>query len=254
MSRKRKCSLLHKEGLPCKLFKTDKGYGHTTYKPQSITALFQGNLAFQTRCFDCEEYTRRTEPFLHVSVPVTSQGLPGFPYEHSLNTNNCSAAAVSLSWCLSKLMAQERLTLTNKYWCDCCGHLVEAERSILFSKLPPLFIIHLNRFSVKDWGRTVAKVSGNVAVPLSLCLSSWTTQDCKDRNLSYTLQAVILHTGISCHSGHYTTMVQTAEHWLLCDDENVTVLSDTSVLELLSPLSMSSVSPYILFYSRLLNK
>ena len=239
--------------------KTNNGMTCTEYvrhiaqpcQPQCVAALFQGKLALVTRCFDCEACTNTTEPFLHVSVPVTSQGLPGFPSDHSQTSSSSSAAAVSLSWCLSRLMSQERLAQNNKYWCNCCGHLVEAERKTVFSELPSVFTVHLNRFSMHEWGRTVGKVTGNVAIPLSLSLSPWTTPNCAYRNTVYCLQTVVLHTGTSCHSGHYTAMVWAAEQWLLCDDENVTVLPETTALELLSPLSVSSASPYILFYSRL---
>lgn len=236
----------------CKNIPQDSA-GYSMSQTPSVAALFQGKLAFVTRCFDCDNCTRRTEPFLHVSVPVTHPGLPGFPSvpEHSECSDNSSAAPVSLSWCLSKLMCQERLAWSNKFWCDSCRHLVEAERSILFSSLPEIMTVHLNRFSIQDWGRAVCKVAGSVAVPLSLCLSAWSTRDCASRNSMYYLQAVVLHSGASCLSGHYTTVVRAAERWLLCDDETVHQLHDTAISKLLSPFSSSSASPYILFYHRL---
>ena len=212
-----------------------------------LSALFEGKLVFQTRCFDCDHHTGRTEPFLHVTVPVTSQELPGFPPAPPQHTCSSSAATVSLSWCLSRFMRQEHLTGDNKFWCENCRHLVEAERSILFSDLPTILTLHLNRFSVQKWG-TVSKVANSVAVPLSLCFRPWSTQDCPTRHSVYRLHAVVLHSGSSCHSGHYTTLVQTGEGWLHCDDETVTVISDTAVQELMSPIPVSA-SPYILFYS-----
>lgn len=226
-----------------------------TSSPQTscVSTLFQGQLAFLTRCFDCEKYTQTTEPFLHISIPVVSHRLPGFPTvagHCEAHGDSSSVAPVSLSWCLSSFMARERLAWSNKFWCNCCGHLVEAERSILFSVLPKIFTVHINRFSIQD--RAVSKVSGSVAVPLSLRLTSWTTQECTSRNSVYCLKAVVLHSGTSCNSGHYTAIVQSAaRQWLHCDDETVTAVSDTAVEELLSPLTTSSVSPYILFYCRL---
>ena len=239
--------------------KTDKGESHcssisdtSAYCTPSVTALFQGRLTFLTRCFDCDKCTRRTEPFLHVSVPVTCPGLPGFP---SVPGSSCyrtssSAAPISLSWCLSQFMSRERLAWTNKFWCDYCGHLVEAERSTHFSALPRIFTVHLNRFSVQDWGRAVSKVAGSVAVPLSLNLMPWSSRDCAARDCVYYLQAVVLHSGASCHGGHYTAIVCVAGQWLHCDDETVQQLPDTTIQELLSPLPKSATSPYILFYCR----
>ena len=219
-------------------------------EPLAVTALFQGKLAFLTRCFDCDHFTRRTDPFLHVTVPVTSQGLPGFPstsFPHL--SSGSSAAPVSLSWCLSKFMSQERLAGDNKFWCEKCRHLVEAERSIFFSDLPSILTVHLNRFSVRQWGEAVSKVANSVAIPMTLCLRPWSTQECLARDSVYQLHAAVLHTGASCHSGHYTALIREAEQWLLCDDDSVTFISDTAVQELMSPLSMTLASPYILFYS-----
>ena len=187
---------------------------------------------------------------MHVSVPVTCSGLPGFLGSSDCSTGS-STAPVSLSWCLSQFMCRERLTWSNKFWCDYCGHLVEAERSTIFSALPQIFTVHLNRFSVRDWGRSVGKVAGNVAIPLTLNLMPWSSKDCAPRSSVYYLQAVVLHSGASCHSGHYTAVVWVSGQWLLCDDETVQQLSDTAMRELLSPLPTSAASPYILFYCRL---
>lgn len=261
--RKRKGSTPLNEDQPIKLFRTSQGCKaskeckNSSYDCQipSVAALFQGRLSFQTRCFDCDKCTIRTEPFLHVSVPVTSPGVPGFPSSPELS--ECStkslAAPVSLSWGLSRFMSHERLTWSNKFWCDYCGHLVEAERSILFSNLPKIFTVHLNRFSLQDWGRAIGKVAGSVAIPMSLCFSPWSTYDCTSRNSMYYLRAAVLHSGASCHSGHYTAVVQAQEtQWLHCDDETVQQLSESTVQELLSPLPTKSASdPYILFYCRL---
>ena len=215
----------------------------------SVTALFEGKLAFQTQCFDCDHLTRRTEPFIHVTVPVTCQGLPGFPppAQNQCYTNS-AASAVSISWCLSRLLSRERLTEENKFWCENCQHLVEAERSTLFASLPNVLTLHLNRFSVQEWGRSVHKVSGSVAVPMSLCLKLWSTRDCVASDSVYLLQAIVLHTGVSCNSGHYTAIVRQGRQWLHCDDETVTVMSEAAVLELLLPFPLSSATPYILFY------
>ena len=218
-------------------------------KLSAVADLFQGKLALQTRCFNCDHCTNRTEPFLHVTVPVTSQGLPGFPCTSPQPVCNSSAASVSLSWCLSKFMSQERLAGDNKFWCERCNHLVEAERSIVFSDLPSILTVHLNRFSVQHWGKAVSKVANSVAIPMTLSLKPWSTKECVARDSMYQLHAAVLHTGASCHSGHYTALVQAAGQWLHYDDESVTSISAGAVQQLMLPLPVSLASPYILFYS-----
>ena len=110
--------------------------------------------------------------------------------------------------------------------------------------------VHLNRISMQGWGAAVGKVKGSVAVPLSLCLAPWSTQDCPSRGTVYWLQAVVLHSGASCHSGHYTAAVRAGDQWMHCNDENVHLLPDSALRDLLSPLPTSAASPYILFYCR----
>ena len=240
------------EGMPSdipKASETTRGKYLVTPEPSAITALFQGKLVFQTRCFDCDHFTRRTDPFLHVTLPVTSHGLPGFPSTSPQPNCSSSAATVSLSWCLSKFMSQERLAGDNKFWCEKCMHLVEAERSIFFSELPSILTVHLNRFSVQQWGKAVGKVANSVAVPMTLCLRPWSSKHCLASGSVYQLHAVVLHTGSSCHSGHYTALIRDAEQWLHCDDDIVTVVSHAAMQELVSPLPMTLASPYILFYS-----
>ena len=242
-----------------------------------ITDSFQGQLAYQTRCYECDSYTRRTEPFLDVSVPVTSTAniLPGFPCEPSPRKTPTksffSATDVgpySLSWALSQFALREKLRGENKYFCNECGHFVEAERSVLFSHLSSVMTIHLNRFSTQLWGLssavTVSKVGGNLAIPLSLSFKPWCTNDCSGKDRIYQLFAVVFHSGSTCSSGHYTACVrgkecrQLAPHdakerfdgngWIYFDDDQLDYISQSELLEMMSPLSNSASTVYILFY------
>ena len=243
-----------------------------------ITDNFQGQLAYQTRCYECDSYTRRTEPFLDVSVPVASTAniLPGFPCEPSpkkASTRSFFSATdvgpFSLSWALSQFALREKLRGQNKYFCDECGHFVEAERSILFSRLSSVMTIHLNRFSTQLWGLsssvTVSKVGGNLAIPLSLSFKPWCTNDCSGKDTIYHLFAVVFHSGSSCSSGHYTACVRAEEcrqiapqdakerfngnRWIYFDDDQLDYISKSELLEMMSPLSISASTVYILFYT-----
>lgn len=243
-----------------------------------ITDNFQGQLAYQMRCYECDSYTRRTEPFLDVSVPVTSTAniLPGFPCEPSPRKTPTksffSATDVgpySLSWALSQFALREKLRGQNKYFCDECGHFVEAERSVLFSHLSSVMTIHLNRFSTQLWGLsssvTVSKVGGNLAIPLSLSFEPWCTNDCSGKDTIYQLFAVVFHSGSSCSSGHYTACVRGKEcrqvapqdakerfdgnRWIYFDDDQLDYISQSELLEMMSPLSVSASTVYILFYT-----
>ena len=245
-----------------------------------ITDRFQGEVAYQMRCYECDGCTRRTEPFLDVSVPVTSSAdiLPGFPCEvspvkPSVRSSLLSGMDVgphSLSWALSQFALREKLRGENKYFCDECGHFVEAERSVLFSRLSSVMTIHLNRFTTQVWGVTsttvsVNKVGGNLAIPLSLSFRPWCTEDCRGRDTVYHLFAVVFHSGSSCSSGHYTACVRGKEcgqlapkevrgrfednGWIYFDDDQIDFVSQSELLDMMSPLSNNASTVYILFYT-----
>lgn len=246
-----------------------------------IKATFEGELVSQTRCYECDSWTRRTEPFLDVSIAVSSHSLPGFPgggstplkasSNETFHRGDTVVGPYSLSWALSQFCLREKLRGDNKYCCERCGHLVEAERSVMFGRLPVVMTFHLNRFSTHCMsglypGLSVNKIGGNIAIPLTLRFSTWCTQDCSRRDQMYQLFAVIFHTGSSCSSGHYTVCVRGREcvtvslpavvvnsinkdtNWVEFDDEVVELMTQQELMDKLSPLTPSSTA-YILFYT-----
>ena len=247
-----------------------------------IKKMFQGELVSQTRCYECENFTRRTEPFFDISLPVSSHGLPGFladytPVKTKEGTPGCQmlnrndqVRPVSLPWALSQFCLREKLDGENKYSCENCKHLVEAEKTVLFGHLPQIMTLHLNRFMAQAGSGllsnvSVTKIAGNIAVPLALSFSTWCTEDCEERNTMYHLFAVVFHAGSSCSSGHYTACVRGREclgvvpppttswikddnDWVYFDDELVELITQLELRDLLSPLT--SLTAYILFYTK----
>ncbi len=267
-----------------------------THEPNFIARSFQGELVSQLHCYDCDSLTKRPELFFDVSIPVLSQSLPGFPEggtplkmksdssggRGSLDGSSGGAfvGPFSLSWALSQFCYREKLFGDNKYKCENCNHLVEAEKTLLFSCLPRIMTIHLNRFTthVSSYGvmsggaMSVTKIGGNLAVPMSLCLSAWCTHGCANRNAMYHLFAVVFHSGGSCSGGHYTACIRGSMckrlervsepgegvagtdrnedgSWFYFDDDYVEEVSLEEVLDLLSPLSPAAQTAYILFYT-----
>lgn len=229
-----------------------------------VTELFEGTLTSQMCCLECEEKSSREETFLDISVPVTTTA----EQQDALEEHKC--APVSLSWSISQYASSERLCGRDKYWCDRCHHFTEGRRTVYFSKLPKIMTIHLNRFSHK-WHHSqfsIGKTAGNIAIPLNLSFSQWCLPSYSSTSMAqlmYELYAVVLHTGSSCTSGHYTTIVKTTysssssslppshtQTWTLFNDEQTTRLSQKSFDKMISPLSSSSSSsPYILFYTQM---
>lgn len=217
-----------------------------------INDLFEGRLRLETKCLNCEESSTVSDNFFNISVPVLSC--------HS--TKRCGP--VSLYKAITVATTLEGLTHENKYWCNMCRHLTEGQRCTVITRLPSVMIIHLNRFTTSTITSVssvmIHKIQGNIAIPTTLCFKQWTNQSCKDKDSLYKLQGVILHTGASCGSGHYTAIVDVGGkmrnkdnwEWVWFDDEKVTCLSHDQLLQMISPLSNSESTPYILFYEKCL--
>lgn len=98
--------------------------------PTAVDELFGGLLSITTRCMVCESCSVRQEPFMDLSLPVNSDGGRG------------------LVWSLRAFAARsERLHGSNKYHCETCHTLTEADRSIRIQALPKILTLHLNRNS-----------------------------------------------------------------------------------------------------------
>lgn len=112
-----------------------------------IHDLFQGILVYETRCLCCENVTRREEPFLDV------------PIECNYST---------LEACLRDFAGTEYLTGKDKYLCDACGCLQDAERRLRFERLPSILTVHMKRFKFDEVFGRYCRVAKRVEFPVTL--------------------------------------------------------------------------------------
>ncbi|XP_071963078.1 ubiquitin carboxyl-terminal hydrolase 1-like [Antedon mediterranea] len=242
-----------------------------TNKYDFVERLFQGLVLLRTRCSECEEFNERTEDFQEVGLPVQKVS-----DVCSSSSNDCGLTPtnLSLSWALSEYTCTERLTDTNKYFCERCLQHNEAERSVLFHKLPTILIFHLKRFSTVFSGfyqdGSVSKINTHLATPLTLTLTAWCSTECKQRHQRYELYAIVMHSGTTSSSGHYVCYARVPSYnvkpletketssavttnnstWARFDDDMVEVLSEEDIKSLLCPIPSvhHSSTPYLLFY------
>lgn len=59
----------------------------------------------------------------------------------------------TLKWAISQFASVERIVGEDKYFCENCHHYTEAERSLLFDKMPEVITIHLKCFAASglEW-------------------------------------------------------------------------------------------------------
>lgn len=166
-----------------------------------VHEIFEGVLTSETKCLTCETASQRDETFLDLSIDLE---------EHS-----------SVTSCLRKFSAEEMLCERNKFHCDNCGGLQEAEKRMKIKRLPKILTLHLKRFKYTEDMTRLQKLFHRVVYPYHLRMFN-TTDDAEDPDRLYELYAVVVHIGGNAYHGHYVSIIKTQDRgWLLFDDEMV---------------------------------
>lgn len=176
--------------------------------------LFQGQLVLRTRCLECESFTERREDFQDISVPVLDDQ-PSSLDDLSEVSPDPKPELKTLKWAIAQFASVERIVGEDKYFCETCHHYTEAERSLLFDKTPEVITIHLKRFSANslelDPYAGLSKVNTPLQTPLTLSLEEWCTQPSCTKGQHYQLFAVVMHSGVTISSGHYTAYIRMSD-------------------------------------------
>ncbi|KAF5110401.1 hypothetical protein DV454_004838 [Geotrichum candidum] len=189
--------------------------------------LFEGLLTSETKCLTCETVSRRDEQFLDLSLDIE---------------RNSSVTA-----CLRQFSASEMLCERNKFNCDHCGGLHEAEKRMKVKKLPKILALHLKRFKYTEDLQRNVKLFHRVVYPRHLRLDN-TTHDAQDNDKLYELYAVVVHIGGGPYHGHYVSVIKTeTAGWLLFDDEMVEGVDPTYVFNFFGD-NKGLATAYVLFY------
>ncbi|XP_054580945.1 ubiquitin carboxyl-terminal hydrolase 35 [Eptesicus fuscus] len=155
-------------------------------------------------------------------------------------------------------LSPERLKEENRYYCESCASLQEAEKVVELSQGPRYLILTLLRFSFDLRTMRRRKILEDVAVPLLLRLPL-----AGGRAQAYDLCSVVVHSGVSSESGHYYCYAREGgarpapslgaadrpepEHqWYLFNDTRVSFSSFESVSNVTSFFPKDTA--YVLFY------
>lgn len=194
-----------------------------------IHDLFEGLLSSETKCLTCENVSRRNEQFMDLSIDLEKNS--------------------SVTSCLRNFSASEMLCERNKFHCDHCGGLQEAEKRMKIKRLPRVLALHLKRFKYMESTNRFEKLHYRVLYPYHLRLFN-TTDDAKDQDRLYELYAVVVHIGGGPYHGHYVAIVKTEDKgWLLFDDELVEPVDKSYVRNFFGERTgMGVATAYVLFY------
>ncbi|KAI9317290.1 hypothetical protein BX666DRAFT_1944226 [Dichotomocladium elegans] len=191
-----------------------------------VHQLFEGVFSNESKCLTCETVTSRDEKFMDLSIDV------------EMNS--------SVTSCLRQFSASEILCHKNKYYCDVCCGLQEAERRMKLKKLPNVLALHLKRFKYQEHLQKYIKLTYRVVFPFELRLFN-TCDETDDADRLYELWAVVVHLGSGPHHGHYITLIKHSGQWLLFDDDVVTSIGEDDIQQYFGDLPGGG-SGYVLFY------
>jgi len=166
-----------------------------------------------------------------------------------------NTSKVTLTHCLDAFVRAEVMEKSDAWNCPHCKTLRKATKQLILSRLPPILLIHLKRFSIK--GPFTDKVETLVDFPVkALDLTNYMptplppgsghlyhnrpSPDAQIPPYRYDLFGVTNHYG-TLSSGHYTAFVASSGGWRYCDDSRVTAADKSEVV---------TKAAYILFYKR----
>jgi ubiquitin carboxyl-terminal hydrolase 8 len=193
-----------------------------------VTDIFMGLFTTHTICKSCKEVSAVFEPFTILPLQIPDNG----------NT--------TLAECLKNFSSSEEMNGDNKYRCDTCKTLTEADKSQYIWTPPESLIIQLKRFKIDNSGRVTSKISTMVDFPLTGLSLSDNYSEYHTQDALYDLYAITHHTG-SLGGGHYIayTKNQINNKWYEFNDDDVVHVPDEAIES-----ELISRSSYILFYKK----
>lgn len=190
-----------------------------------IHQIFEGTLTSETRCLTCENVSSRDESFLDLSIDIEQNS--------------------SVTACLRQFSASEMLCQRNKFFCDGCCDLQEAEKRMKIKRLPNVLALHLKRFKYQEDVQKYIKLAYRVAFPFELRLFN-TVDDAENPDRLYELFAIVVHIGNGPNHGHYVSIIKTLGSWLVFDDETVESIKESDIPKYFG--ESNSGSAYVLYY------
>lgn len=203
---------------------------HVKHNQNFIKDLFQGTQSGRIKCLTCDSVTTKNEPFLD------------FPIEMKENEN------IDIQEMLYEFHQRELLNCSNKFYCNICCGLQEAERIVGIKSLPKVLALHLKRFKYSETQNTNVKLFNRIDYPLILDVHSTFDHTVKKK---YELAGVVMHMGGGPQHGHYVSLCKTEKFgWLFFDDETVETVEEETVLRFTGD-SNSLTTAYVLFYKEI---
>ncbi|WRT70548.1 uncharacterized protein IL334_007546 [Kwoniella shivajii] len=201
-----------------------------------IVDLFQGQYRNRLECLTCHKTSTTYDTFMYMSLPVPA-----------------GKSKVVVQELIDEFVKAEIMEKEDAWNCPRCKVPRTASKTLTISRLPPVLLIQLKRFTTQNgvfWDKSETPVIFPVKsldltryVPRRQSTGREDLDDprCQVGPFKYDLYGVSNHMG-TLSSGHYTAYVKSSKGWMYCEDSKVTKAQEKDVV---------SRPAYILFYKRI---
>ncbi|XP_057265639.1 ubiquitin carboxyl-terminal hydrolase 36-like [Pezoporus wallicus] len=182
-----------------------------------VHQIFGGNLRSRVKCLSCKSVSDTYDPFLDLALEIWQ--------------------ARDLWQALELFVKPDLLGGENSYLCAGCNSRVSATKRFSIHRAPNVLTLSLKRFFCGG-----QKITKAVPYPEFLNIRPYMSENEGDP-VMYGLYAVLVHSGYSCHAGHYYCYVKASNgQWYQMNDSMVRCSNVKVVL---------NQEAYLLFYVRL---
>ncbi|XP_040295735.1 ubiquitin carboxyl-terminal hydrolase 42 isoform X1 [Bufo bufo] len=182
-----------------------------------VHQIFGGCLRSRVKCLNCKSVSDTYDEYLDIPLEIKTS--------HSVTK------------ALEQFVKAEQLDGDNAYNCSKCKQLVTATKRFTVHRISNVLTLSLKRFASFSGG----KLSKEIKYPEYLNIRPFTSNP-HGEPIMYSLYAVLVHTGLSCHTGHYFCYVKASnDQWYLMNDSIVSSADIRTVL---------NQQAYLLFYIR----
>ncbi|KAK9393146.1 ubiquitin carboxyl-terminal hydrolase 42 [Crotalus adamanteus] len=182
-----------------------------------IHQIFGGYLRSRVKCMNCKGVSDTFDPYLDITLEIKS--------------------AQSVNKALEQFVKPEQLDGENAYKCSKCKKMVPASKRFTIHRASNVLTLSLKRFANFSGG----KITKEVKYPEYLDIRPYMSQP-NGEPIIYALYAVLVHTGFSCHAGHYYCYIKASNgQWYQMNDSTVSNSDIRTVL---------NQQAYVLFYIR----
>ncbi|KAI7804050.1 putative ubiquitin carboxyl-terminal hydrolase 36, partial [Triplophysa rosa] len=200
------------------------GYPKLDRQTQATTLIHQifgGYLRSRVKCSVCKSVSDTYDPYLDIALEIRQ--------------------AVNIVRALELFVKPDVLSGENAYMCAKCKKKVPATKRFTVHRTSNVLTLSLKRFANFSGG----KITKDVGYPEFLNIRPYMSQSAGDP-VMYGLYAVLVHSGYSCHAGHYYCYVKASNgQWYQMNDSMVHSSNIKVVL---------NQQAYVLFYLRIPEK